>query len=235
MDITRSEVINRNNGRHAWNEGFDAPSALDTGRGYPLNARRVHFAAKEVIYRAGEPADKLYEIQGGLIKLLNYLSNGKERIIRLHGSNDWIGLANLQQTYEHTAIAVSPVEAYCIPASDFLHWKTGNPLQYHGLLENLFQHLKKADIWIEQFSTGCIKARVARLINFLSEVEYGQGSTRVRLLTCEEMAAILGSTTESVSTALAEFKRNGILRPLKSKAQKLYECNPAALSHHLCG
>jgi CRP/FNR family transcriptional regulator len=206
---------------------------LNSGRLESLiNAKTVRFLPKEIIYRAGDPADKVYEVKNGLVKLVTYLSNGKQRIVRLHGLHDWLGLAGfLQQSHDHTAIAVTSVETCCISVNDYPLWDAGDIHHYSNLLETLFQHLRKADIWIERFATGCIRVRVANLVNYLSELEYGEGSKRVKLLTCEEMAAILGATTESVSTVLAEFKRNGALRLLDDTFEKQYERAPQLLSY----
>lgn len=194
--------------------------------------KTLHFMPKDVIYRAGEPADKVYEVKSGLVKQVAYLSSGKQRIVRLNGLDDWLGLAGfMQKSHEHTAIAVTPVEVCCIPVRDYPLREPGAIHHYETLLETLLSQLKKADIWIERFATGCIRARVAHLVNYLSEVEYGEGSMKVRLLTCEEMAAILGTTTESVSTVLAELKRRGALKSLGNPLEKQYERAPELLSY----
>ncbi len=51
----------------------------------------------------------------------------------------------------------------------------------------------------------------------------------MNLLTCEEMAAVLGVTTESVSRILAEFKRGKVLRCIKSSSIHHYERDVEAL------
>jgi CRP/FNR family transcriptional regulator len=195
------------------------------------SVRTLRFMPKDVIYHAGDPADKVYEVRSGLVKLVTYLASGKQRIIRLNGLHDWLGLSGfMQKSHEHTAMAVTSVEVICIPVGDYPLREVGAIHHYDTLLETLLSQLRKADIWIERFATGCVRARVAHLVNYLSEVEYGEGSMKVRLLTCEEMAAILGSTTESVSTVLAEFKRSGALRLLGSAPEKQYERAPELLS-----
>ncbi|MCC6207441.1 MAG: Crp/Fnr family transcriptional regulator [Gammaproteobacteria bacterium] len=196
------------------------------------SVRTLCFMPKDVIYHTGDPADKIYEVRSGLVKLVTYLASGKQRIVRLNGAHDWLGLAGfMQESHEHTAIAATSVEVLCISVSDYPLRETGAIHHYDTLLETLLGQLKKADIWIERFATGCIRTRVAHLVNYLSEVEYGEGSMKVRLLTCEEMAAILGTTTESVSTVLAEFKRTGALRPQGNPFEKQYERAPELLSY----
>lgn len=179
-----------------------------------FSARPAHYAAKAMIYNEGGTVDTVYVVRRGMVKLISHLPNGRARIVRVHSTGSWLGLGGLLgQPYEHTAIAVDDVEVYRIPANELLRVKDENPHLYCRLIEHWFDYLQEADLWIAELSTGAIKARVARLVNFLSEIEDQLPSNEVRLLTCEEMADILGATPESVSRVLAEFKRNKLLSP----------------------
>jgi CRP-like cAMP-binding protein len=180
---------------------------------FPVKGSRASiFDPADTLYREGEEADVIYLIKKGLVKLISYMPNGRARIVRLHAVDSLVGLSSLYEAkYEHTAIAVGHVEAECIPVRSLMRIRTEDPSAYCCFLENWHWQMRVADTWITQFSTGSIRARVARLVNFLSEIEPGLSSTEVQLLTCEEMAAILGVTPESVSRILAEFKRERML------------------------
>lgn len=195
------------------------------------DCKRKRFLAKEIIYRESDRADSVLAIHSGLVKLLSHLPNGKARIVRLHGKGAWIGLGGLlNQPYEHTAVAIAPVEAFCVPINKLLALKLDEPERFFQLLKKWYEYLCEADIWISSFSTGAIKPRVARLINFLSNIEYGKSSTVVELLTVHEMADILGVTAESVSRILAEFKRGDILHRLENdQSHGLYKLDTQAL------
>lgn len=194
-----------------------------------------YYSAKEVIYLEGDRAGTVYGIRSGLVKILSYLPDGRARIVRLHGVGSWIGLsALLGRPYEHTAVAVDAVEAYKISASRLLVLRLNEPLHFFNFMEQWYEHLQEADLWIAEFSTGAIKSRVARLIRFLSDIEYGKSSVMVELLRVHEMADILGVTPESVSRILAEFKRVDILHKLEDPAHDLYQLDDQAL-HHLAG
>ena len=192
--------------------------------------RSRRYLAKEVIYRESERVDRIYVIRCGLVKLLSYLPNGRARIVRLHASNHWIGLEGLLgQPYEHTAIAVGDVEVQHISIHNLQHLNHDNPgilgqllCQWHGALIH-------ADRWISDFSTGGIKPRVARLLEFLAELEYGQPIDRVELLTVCEMSEILGVTQESVSRILAAFKRRDILQKLSDPSREIYRIDAPSL------
>lgn len=193
-------------------------------------AKRTRFSAREIIYREGESADTVYAIGHGLVKLLSYLPNGRGRIVRLYGKGIWIGLEGLlRRPYEHTAVAIDDVEVYRLPANMLRLVQRDDPRDYQHLMQKWHEHLIEADMWISDFSTGSVKSRVARLINFLSRIEERQTSSKVRLLTCDEMAAILGVTPESVSRIIAEFKRSGVLRVLDSDSPELYRCDAIEL------
>jgi CRP/FNR family transcriptional regulator len=194
-------------------------------------AKRKSFEPKHVIYRQGDPADSVFAVRCGLVKLIRYSPDGRARIVRLHGKDDLFGLGGLVvPAYEHTAVAVDEVEVCAAPVRIILRLKKENPHLYCRLLETWCGCLGRADVWITDFSTGSIRARVARLVNFLSDIQFGpSASTEVTLLTCEEMAAVLGVTVESVSRTLAEFKRRRILRSVRRRPPKRYERDAWAL------
>ena len=185
--------------------------------------RRKHYLAKEVIYREGEPAERIYVIRNGLVKLLSYLPNGRARIVRLHASDHWIGLEGLLgQLHEHTAIAVDDVEVQHVAVHSLQRLNRDTPGVLGQLLCQWHGALVHADRWIADFSTGGIKPRVARLLEYLAELEYGRPLERVELLTVCEMAEILGVTQESVSRILATFKRGEILQRHSDPGREVY-------------
>jgi CRP/FNR family transcriptional regulator len=201
-----------------------------TSAAFVHGAKRSSFAPREVIYREGESADTVYEIKKGLVKLINYLPNGRGRIVRLYGEGIWLGLEGLlRRPYEHTAMAVDEVEVTRMPANTLRMMHSDDPHKYTHLMQKWHEHLLEADLWISDFSTGSVRSRVARLINFLSRIEGQQAMGKVRLLTCDEMAAILGVTPESVSRIIAEFKRAGVLRSMDSVSPELYRCDAIEL------
>lgn len=202
--------------------------AMESGA-LPASKRRL-FSARDILYRGGDTAQAVFAIQSGLVKLVSYSPSGQARIVRLHGKGAMLGaLGLLYPTYEHTAIAVNEVAVDVTPLRILLQIREIDPRLYSQLIEHSYQSLRRADLWITHFSTGCIKARVARLVNFLSVLQHGTGAKEVALLSCEEMAAILGVTTESVSRTLAEFKRGQLLRSLEGASERLYQRDSKAL------
>lgn len=187
-------------------------------------SRRRTYLPKQILFREGEATDSVYALRRGLVKLVAYSPDGRMRIVRLHGPGALLGLGGLlNPTHEYTAVAVDRVEADCLSLTAVARLRKDDPELYCRLLETWYVYLRSADFWITDFSTGSIRARVARLVNFLATLQRNAASGRVELLTCEEMAGILGVTVESVSRTLAEFKRRKLLKAVRPNTAKLYE------------
>ena len=180
----------------------------------------------ETIYQHEDESRSLFIVREGLVKLITYLSNGQCRIVRLHKPGSMIGMEGLLgSSHGHTAVAVGAVEVFEAPLSELLSLKDEAPQLYAGLLEKWYEYLTWADTWITEFSTGKIRARVARLVHFLARFEEDTGPQVVELLTTEEMSDILGVTPESVSRVIADFKREGILEGIENNPESLYSCD----------
>lgn len=196
----------------------------------PPNGRKKCFLPKEVLYHKGDQVDRVILIREGLVKLLSYLPNGRARIVRLHGNNHWLGLEGLvEPCYEHTAIAVYGVDSVQIPLKTLQRLEQDDPRQFNLVMRQGYAYLLQADRWIADFSTGEIRPRVARLLEYLAELEYGQPRNRLELLTVNEMAEILGVTPESVSHHIAAFKRAAILKKDADPLRDIYQLDVARL------
>jgi CRP/FNR family transcriptional regulator len=196
------------------------------------NGRKKCFAAQEVIYHENDTVDTVFVIRSGMVKLLSHLPNGRARIVRLHGTHHWLGLEGLvERSYEQTAVAVDDVEVVCISVNELHLLEQEDPRTYCQVLKQGLTDLAQADRWIADFSTGGIKPRVARLVEFLSNLEFGESSNVVDLLTVHEMADMLGVTQESVSRILAEFKRNSTLHKIRLQPDSRYEIDAQQLQY----
>ena len=170
----------------------------------------IRFGAGEVMYRADEPAESAFTLREGLVKLVRYLPDGTQRIVRLLTRGDIAGLETvLDRRYEHTAIVLEPVEICRIPAGVLRRLNRETPRLHHQLMARWQKALSSADAWITELSTGPAKQRVARL---LIRQAKNCGRDGLHLLGREDIGAMLGITTETASRVVAQFKREGVIR-----------------------
>lgn len=167
------------------------------------------FPVGTTIYDTGEPAQTLFTIRSGLIKLVQYLPDGTQRIVRLMRKTDLVGLeALIDNEYPHTAIALQPTEVCRLPVDVVRSLSQSRPALFHELMAHWHKALSNADRWITEFSTGPARDRVIRLLLWLAEAEGNEGCD---LFSREDLGAVLGLTTETASRTMAELKRQGFI------------------------
>ncbi len=191
----------------------------------------IHQPIKEIIlgpqlalYRMHERGSTLFTLRGGTIKLVQYLPDGSQRIVRLLRDSDALGLeALVGQPYQHDAIALADCEICAIPTGVIERLGRERPGLYRELMARWQQALAEADTWLTQFTTGTARQRVARLLLRLSCAE---PEHLLPLFGREDMGAMVGLTTETVSRAIAELRRRGVLHDHGATLQK---CDREAL------
>lgn len=166
----------------------------------------------QTVYRAGVTGDRLFTVRSGMLKLVQYLPDGAQRIVRLVKTADVTGLeALLSQPYAHDAVAMQPTELCCLPVATVKSFSERNPELHIELLKRWHRALSEADAWLTELSTGQARERVARL---LLRLVRDNAQHECVLFGREDLGAMLGITTETASRTVAEFKRQGLLQEL---------------------
>jgi CRP-like cAMP-binding protein len=161
------------------------------------------------LYHTGDKGDRLYTVRSGILKLVQYLPDGSQRIVRLIRSTDITGLeCILGEEYQHDAVVLQETEVCALPVRVVDNLSKENPSLHMELLSRWQRALKEADAWLTELSTGSAKQRVARLLlRLVKDTQESQCSLFAR----EDMGAMLGITTETASRTIAEFKRQSLL------------------------
>ena len=161
------------------------------------------------LYHAGERGEFLFTVRSGALKLVQYLPDGSQRIVRLARTSDVLGLeAILDAPYQHEAVVLQTTEVCRYPARLVKALGAENPRLHTELMNRWQRALTEAYAWLTELSTGSARQRVARL---LLRLVRDQASNECELFSREDMGAMLGITTETTSRTIAEFKRQGLL------------------------
>jgi len=169
----------------------------------PINQFQIK--AGDKIYSMGDEATCMFTLRSGLVKLVQYLPDGTQRIVRLLRTSDVVGLeAILSPTYKHDAIALHDTEICRYPTSATKELSKTNPTLHQEFMARWEYALNDADTWATEFSTGTAKQRVSRLLLMLSK---DNPAHSCMLFSREDIGAILSITTETASRMIAEFKR----------------------------
>jgi CRP/FNR family transcriptional regulator len=171
------------------------------------------------LYKTGDVGDYMYTVRTGAIKLVQYLPDGSQRIVRLVRSADVLGLeALLEEGYHHDAVALQRAEVCRFPTRVVRNLSRENPKLHKELMTRWQRALSEADAWLTELSTGSARQRVARL---LLRLVRDNDSAECELFSREDMGAMLGITTETASRTIASFKREELLQELRSNQFRL--------------
>jgi len=97
----------------------------------------------------------MFTIRSGVLKLVQYLPDGSQRIVRLVRTTDIVGLeAMLEQHYQHDAVVLQPTEVCSLPVVVVNTLSRDNPALHRELFNRWQRALQEADAWITELSTG---------------------------------------------------------------------------------
>jgi CRP/FNR family transcriptional regulator, anaerobic regulatory protein len=171
------------------------------------------------LYRMGEKAEHMYTVRSGAFKLVQYLPDGSQRIVRLIRTTDITGLeALLDENYKHDAISLQASEVCRLPVPVIKKLSKENPNLHHELLHRWHRALNEADAWLTHLSTGSAKQRIARLLLHMFGKNY---DLSCQLFSREDIGSMLAITTETSSRIIAEFKRNNLLMEIAPQTFRL--------------
>ncbi|MCC9620820.1 Crp/Fnr family transcriptional regulator [Thalassospira sp. MA62] len=175
----------------------------------------VHMPVENVIlpkrgtlYNAGDQAQSIFTLRTGLVKLVHYLPDGSQRVVRLVRPGGTIGLeAVVSDCFTHHAEALQDSQLCRIPTAVIEKLDRESPRLHKQVLNRWHQAVMESDNWLTQMSTGTARERVARLCLFLIDDETDLCNLPGR----EDIGAMLGITTETASRIIADFRRQDML------------------------
>jgi CRP-like cAMP-binding protein len=166
------------------------------------------------LYEINDDASYIYTVHDGILKLVQYLQTGEQRIVRLLRRGDLAGIeAVTTAEYQHDAIAMTTVSVCKIPADIVLNLSQTSPELHTNLLNKWQYALTTSDTWLTRLSTGPSRYRVVRLLIWLSENCPGE---EFFMPGREDIGNMLSLTTETVSRTIAGLRRDGDIELLGS-------------------
>jgi CRP/FNR family transcriptional regulator, cyclic AMP receptor protein len=172
---------------------------------------------RQPIYLPGDPANTVYLLKAGRVKISRVTEDGKEFTLAILEPGEVFGeLEVLEGTPRDTvAEALEDISVCVIQRKDFEEVLQNNPDLTIRLTKLIGFRLKKIENRIEDLVFRDVPTRVAHLLLSLSK-EFGkQNEDGVRLsvkMTHQELANLIGSTRETVSATLNDFKRQGLIQ-----------------------
>ncbi|MFM1580710.1 Crp/Fnr family transcriptional regulator [Helcococcus bovis] len=176
----------------------------------------IEYSKGETIFRSFDPADKMYIILDGEMKISKIMSDGKEQILYIYEPGDFVGGHNILSgdRYEYTAYALNKTTVLTISSYDVNNVLKHNIEFITKVLEQSYERIRKAEDLIDRLSVISTDVRVAKLLKTLVNL-YGKETDKGILIkyniTQEELGSLAGVSRETMSRKLNQFEEEGIL------------------------
>jgi CRP-like cAMP-binding protein len=160
----------------------------------------------------------VYTVRTGCLKMVHELGDGSPRIVRMHYPGDAVGLeALLGLPYRHSAVVMQKADICRIPVGVIQALELKNPRLYEQLMRRWQASLDEAESFITDLNTGHAERRLAKLLLKLASHSERNGFPD---LLREDIAAIIGVTTETASRLMADFRRRKLIEHKDSRTMK---------------
>jgi CRP/FNR family transcriptional regulator, cyclic AMP receptor protein len=169
----------------------------------------------QVVFAQSDPADAIFYIQKGKLKLTVVSNNGKEAVVALLGAGDFLGEGCLagQQVRMGTAVAMTDCAIVRLDRAEAIRVLHDEP----SFSELFLKHLLSRNIRIEEdlvdqlFNSS--EKRLARVLLLLANFgKEGKPETVIPKISQETLAEIVGTTRSRVSFFMNRFRKLGFIK-----------------------
>jgi CRP/FNR family transcriptional regulator len=168
-------------------------------------------AAGAPLFRSGDPANSIFAVRQGMIKIVHVDADGHERIVAFHAPGEVIGLESFSsETYRSDATALEPSVCCELP----LAARSLETLRAPEMLTALVRLVSAAAAFKLTLARGTARERITRfLLDLSSRLERrGFESKELKLsMSREEIANLLDTRVETVSRILQSMHKERLI------------------------
>lgn len=172
------------------------------------------FTPDAIIFLEGDPADRLWVVQAGQIKIIKHTSEGQENLLEVITPGEMFGGAGiLFPTHPATAVAMTDTLTLWLERDPYLNLIRQYPeiaLRIIALLGNRLQAAMK----MRALSTERVDVRLANILLKLSDKvgEPTSDGLRINLpLSRQDLADMTGTTIETAIRIMSKFRKEELV------------------------
>jgi CRP/FNR family cyclic AMP-dependent transcriptional regulator len=179
-------------------------------------AKNSGYRARQVVYLPGDRAQSVFFVAQGRVKISKVTRDGKELTLAYRTGGDFFGEPCLLEggPREEMAEAMEATTAVEVDRETLDGVLSSSGPAAYWFARALIARRKDLESRVEQLIFKDVGAKLAELLLELGlqhGVEDQQGVVLNLKITHQEMANLIGSTRETVSLTLSQFKRKGLI------------------------
>jgi CRP/FNR family cyclic AMP-dependent transcriptional regulator len=190
---------------------FDAQEFLES---VGVSRKVADFQKDETIFSQGDPADSVFYVQKGSVKLTIVNESGKEAIVAIFGPGDFFGEGGMagQTLRMGTTRAIGPTTVLTIEQPEMIRLLRAE----HELSDRFIAHMLARNIRVEadlvDHLFNSIEKRLARTLLLLARYgEEDQPHPILHKVSQETLAEMVGTSRTRVNMFMNKFRKLGFI------------------------
>ena len=184
----------------------------DQAQGIADSVVKRRFRRGEIIVEHGRKSNALYILLTGRARVLTADSRGREVILAVLQSGDYVGEMSLIDDEPHSATVRAEVQTdmLILGRAEFTRCLPENSSLSYAIMHGLVQRLRSADRQIESLALLDVYGRVART---LLDMAFDDGETKIirNKVSRQDLAKVVGASREMVSRVMKDLEERGMI------------------------
>lgn len=174
-----------------------------------IGERKVRlFKKDQVIYYDGDKGNGLYLILKGRVKTVKLANDGRELMTAIHSAEEYLGVNAMlsNEAYTDTATTLEDSQLCLIPKDQLDNLLNLYPDIAREFIKLLSNHIRDREEQLLQLAYNSVRRRMADTLVRLHKQQGGDFK-----ISREDLAAMAGVATETVSRTLTDFKDENLI------------------------
>ena len=174
----------------------------------------VRFKKGEIIYREGDPAEAVFNINTGVVTAYKEARDGREHIVAFLLSDDLFGLSE-EGRYANSTKAITAVSAYRLPVTALRSRLSKDAeLEFHVICK-LCQELRQAQRHAFLLSEKRAVTKLAMFLQFIEQLQMAKAEQTAEIylpMDRSDIGEYIGTTLSAVSRAFRTLTTRGVIK-----------------------
>ncbi|MCC8408532.1 response regulator [Mucilaginibacter sp. UR6-1] len=216
LNAIESRLKKKQRQEEYYNKSIDKLEKLASGNGQGLAELKGMIAGrkvrqikkKQILYYDGDAPQGLYLVLEGSVKTIKMAEDGRELLTGLYRADDYLGIHALllDENYTDTAEAVEDSAVCLLPRDMTLNLLNKYPDVGQQFIRILANNVRGKEEQLIELAYNSVRKRLAQVLIRLSKQSADPAQFKVSR---DELAAMAGMATETVSRTLTDFKEEG--------------------------
>jgi CRP-like cAMP-binding protein/FixJ family two-component response regulator len=174
------------------------------------------FKKNQVVYYDGDKGNGIYMVLSGRVKTIKLADDGRELMTGMYLAEDYLGINAMlsNEAYTDTATAIEDSTLCLIPKDQLELLLNKHPEVGREFIKLLAKDIREKEMQLLQLAYNSVRKKLAEvLLRLHRNRKAGVDGFKISR---EDLAAMAGMATETVSRTLSDFKEEGLIEKAAS-------------------